>query len=279
MQENITELVDFEKLKKSNDICHKWCRRFKVKKMHYVRFMFNIFKNPEEHADKLPPKYKEQFLKDCKNMFYAAEVENILIDQYNAMVFNIMKKMRISYNDYEDYLTDGLLAIRIAVWQYKTYKIKASFTTYAHRSIFMRIRGRLHKEKLKKITRKNLKINCMSDFDSEEFSFDNLKITKDYSANTENIDSEIDKIIVACSLTDQEAMLLRSFVNRKVDVSIWYINYIKKYINKKLNKPFTKQTVYNQLAIVHEKIFNYLQAKGILPNGYVKPKTRRGDFK
>lgn len=279
MRENIEEIVDFEKLKKSNDTCHKWCKRFKIKKMYYVRFMFNIFKNPEQHVVKLPAKYKLQFLEDCKSMFYAAEVENVLIEQYNAMVFNIMKKMHISCDDYDDFVTDGLMAIRAAVWQYRTYKIKASFTTYVHRSIFMRIRGRLHKEKLKKLTRKNLKINRVSDFESEEFNLENLKVTKDYSANTENINLEIEKIIVGCSLTDQEAMLLRSFVDRKIDVSIWYADYIKKYINKKLNKPFTRQSIYNHLEIVHEKIFSYLQAKGVLPDGYIKPRTRRGDFK
>ena len=151
MRSDINEIVDFEKLKKCNDICFKWSKKFKVKKMYYAKFMWKVFKNPKSFLDRLKPQFHAQFLKDCKNMFYAAEVEEILINQYSAMVVNIMKRMRIQYNNFEDYLNDGYMAIRSAVWQYRTYKIKASFTTYAHRSVFMRIRGILHKQKLKRL--------------------------------------------------------------------------------------------------------------------------------
>lgn len=279
MRTNIAEIVDFEKLKKCNTICYKWCRHFKIKKVHYMRFVCNILKNQQHYAQKLSAKYKDQFAEDCKIMFYALEVENILIEQYNAMVFNIMKRMRISYDRYDDFITDGLMAIRSAVWQYRTYKVKASFTTYAHRAIFMRIRGKLHKERLKQLTKGDLKIKCVSDFENEEFNLENCGMHKDYAINKENIDLEIDNIIVGCNLTDQEAMLLRSFVNRRIDVSMWYIEYRAKYINKQLNKPFSRQSIYNHLEVVHKKVIAYLQSKDILPDGYERPKTRRGDFR
>lgn len=279
IRKDIESVVDFEKLKKCNDICHKWCKHFKIKKLYYMRFIYGIYKNPEEYANKLTKKYRMQFVEDSKTMFYASEIEEILIKQYSTMVYSIMKRMRLDYDKYEDYVTDGFMAIRYATWQYRTYKIKASFTTYVHRAIFMRLRARLHKEKLKKLAKGGFNIRCISDFENEDLKLENCGTHKDYAANTENIDLEIDKIIVGCSLTDQEAMILRSFVNRRIDVSIWYMNYRSKYINKQLNKPLSRQSIYNHLAVVHEKVFSYLQSKGMLPENYAPPKTRRGDFR
>jgi len=279
MRKDIESIVDFERLKKCNTVCYKWCKRFKIKKLHYMRFICSILKDTEQYANKLSAKHRSQFLEDCKTMFYASEVEEILIKQYSSMVYNIMKRMRINYERYDDFITDGFMAIRSAVWQYRTYKVKASFTTYAHRAIFMRLRGKLHKEKLKQLAKNGFKIRCVGDFENEEFKLENCGMHKDYSANMENIDLEIDKIVVGCSLTEQEAMILRSFVNRRLDVSMWYIDYRQKYINKQLNKPLSRQSVYNHLAVVHEKVLYYLQSKGIAPNDYMPPKTRRGDFR
>jgi hypothetical protein len=276
---DIKSVVDFEKLKKCNDLCYSWCKRFKINKLYYIRFVHGIYKNPEEYACKLTGKQKIKFLEDCKTMFYAAEVEEILIKQYSTMVYSIMKKLHLDYDKCEDYVTDGFMAIRYATWQYKTYKIKASFTTFVHKSMFMRLAGRIHKEKVKKIKRKKLQIRCISDFEGDDINLESFNTNKDYSANTENIDLEIDKIIVGCSLTDQEAMILRSFVNRRIDVSMWYIDYRKKYINKQLNKPLSRQSIYNHLETVHEKVLNYLINKNMLPDGYIPPKTRRGDFR
>jgi len=279
MRKDIKSIVDFERLKKCNAICYKWCKHFKIKKIHYMRFIYSILKDANQYANKLTKKCRDKFIEDCKIMFYASEVEEILIKQYSAMVYNIMKRMRINYEKYDDFVTDGFMAIRSAVWQYRTYKIKASFTTYAHRAIFMRLRGKLHKEKLKNLLKGGFNVKCVSDFENKDFNLENCGINKDYSANTENIDLEIDNIVVGCGLTDQEAMILRSFVNRRLDVPMWYIDYRAKYINKQTSKPLSRQSVYNHLAVVHEKVLFYLQSKGITPNDYVPPKTRRGDFR
>ncbi len=278
MRNDIAKLVDFEKLKKCNDICYKWAIRMKVKKPNYARFMWNVIKNPEAFQDRLAAKYRSQFLEDCKTMFYAAEVEEILINQYSAMVINIMKRMRIQYLQYEDHLTDGYMAIRSAVWQYRTYKVKASFTTYAHRAIFMRIRGKLHKERMKKLNN-NVRVACMSDFESEEISLTIMSASKDCAANMEDINQQIVELSKNCSLTEQETMILLSFANRKIDVPTWYEDYRKKYLNTKSNKQLSRQSIYNHLAVVHEKVLFYMQQKGMTPIGYLPPKTRRGDFR
>jgi DNA-directed RNA polymerase specialized sigma24 family protein len=268
MRDDIKKLVDFEKLKKCNDICHKWSERFGIGKRDYMRFMYNIFKNPESVKNQLEVKYRSQFTKDCKVMFYAAEVENALIKQYHAMIFNIMKKFRIDQNDFDEYVTDGFMAIRAATWQYRTYKVKASFTTYAHRAIFMRIKGKLCKEKEKRDRRHNLRISFESDYDEGSFNINNHVNCKQYSDSERELESDIENVIIQNKLNDQEAMMLRSFANHKMDNGRWYDEYRKKYINEKIGLPYSRQAIYNQLEILHKKLLKFFEKNDMLPKNF-----------
>lgn len=276
MHDDIKKLVDFEKLKKCNDICHKWSERFGIGKRDYMRFMYGIFKNPESVKNQLESKYRSQFTKDCKVMFYAAEIEDTLIRQYHAMIFNIMKKFRINQNDFDEYITDGFMAIRAATWQYRTYKVKASFTTYAHRAIFMRIKGKLCKEKEKRDRRHSLKINFESDYEEECFSIDNHINCKQYSDSERDLEADIESVISESKLTDQEAMMLRSFANHKLDTGRWYDEYRKKYINEKIGQPFSRQSIYNQLELLHTKLFKFFRRNDMLPEKFNLSTIKRG---
>jgi DNA-directed RNA polymerase specialized sigma24 family protein len=268
MRDDIKSIVDFEKLKKCNDLCHKWSTRFGIGKREYMRFMYNIFKNPESVKNQLEVKYRSQFTKDCKVMFYAAEVENALIKQYHAMIFNIMKKFRIDQNDFDEYVTDGFMAIRAATWQYRTYKVKASFTTYAHRAIFMRIKGKLCKEKEKRDRRHNLRISFESDYDEGSFNINNHVNCKQYSDSERELESDIENVIIQNKLNDQEAMMLRSFANHKMDNGRWYDEYRKKYINEKIGLPYSRQAIYNQLEVLHKKLLKFFEKNDMLPKNF-----------
>ena len=268
MRDDIKSIVDFEKLKKCNDLCHKWSTRFGIGKREYMRFMYNIFKNPESVKNQLEVKYRSQFTKDCKVMFYAAEVENALIKQYHAMIFNIMKKFRIDQNDFDEYVTDGFMAIRAATWQYRTYKVKASFTTYAHRAIFMRIKGKLCKEKEKRDRRHNLRISFESDYDEGSFNINNHVNCKQYSDSERELESDIENVIIQNKLNDQESMMLRSFANHKMDNGRWYDEYRKKYINEKIGLPYSRQAIYNQLEVLHKKLLKFFEKNDMLPKNF-----------
>ena len=274
MRDDIKKLVDFEKLKKCNDICHKWAARFNVDKRDYMIFMYGIFKKPESVKNRLEVKYRSQFSKDCKVMFYAAEVEEILIKQYHAMIFNIMKKLRIDQNDFDQYITQGFMAIRAATWQYRTYKIEASFTTYAHRSIFMRIKGQLCKEKEKRDRQSNFKISSESDYD-ECFTIDNHYNCKQYSDSHQDLNQDIENVIVESKLTEQEAMMLRGFTNHKINNGRWYDEYRKKYINIQIGRPYSRQSIYNQLEVLHNKLFEFFKTKDMIPKGFDISKIKR----
>ena len=276
MKPDIEKIVDFEKLKRCNDLCFKWSKYFKIKKSHLGRFAIKLSLNPQAFAEKVSKRYKSKFIADCKFMFYASEVENILVEQYSAMVFNIMRRLKIPHHRYEEYVTDGYLAIRSSVWQYRNYKVKASFTTYVHKSIFMRLRGILHKQKLKRLLER---VTFEADMSEKKFNYEMMHLQKDCNDNMENINEQILELSQKCSLTQQETMLLMSFANRRSDVPLWYADYQKKYINKKLNKQYSRQSIHNHLATIHEKVFSFLKNSNDLPLGYVRPTTKRGDLK
>ena len=277
MRKNIKELVDFEKLKKCNDLCFKWSKRMRVVRRDYMKFILGIYRNPESIVDKIKPKYLAEYKKDIQHMFYAQQIENLLAEQYHAMIFNIMQKMRIHPDRFDEFVSDGFLAIRSSTWQYRTHKVKATFTTFVHKAIFMRIKGQLNKLKLKKERRKNFHLYYESNFDSEMFSFNNFSKHIE-TEHTNNFDNEINKIVFNAKLDDREECMLRCFVNRKID-ELWYEEYQKKFINTKTNKPYSRQSIYNQLLAVQNKVAKHMRINSMIDPNFTVPTTHYGDLR
>ncbi len=275
MKSNIEKLVDFQRLKDSNDKCLSWAKKLKIGKNDYVRKMLHVMKNPEIYAEKLKGKQKNKFMEDAKTMFYAFQVENILCEQYAPMVINIMKKFKLTIEKFENIYPNGLMAVRSSVWQYRNHKIKASFTTFAHRAIFMRVLGIIHREKRNRLKIRPI-VSSLSNYDNE---IDINSFPKNYEPEYVNFDKDLNTVIKDSSLTEQEEFMIRAFVNRKVD-ELWYGEYIEKYRNAKLdNRKFSRQTIYNQLLAVQTKIMESLQRKAVLPENFQIPTIHRGDFK
>jgi hypothetical protein len=269
MNPNINELVNFEKLKKCNDLCHKWANRLNIPDRKYLKFIYRSYKNPLIHLKNLEIRYRCQFVKDCKIMFYAAEVEEILIKQYHGMVMKIISSMRVASENFEDFITEGYNGIRSAAWQYRTHKIKASFTTFVFKAIFYRIKGKLHKDRLRRKKNENIKVVLSVDLQNNQEDMEMCFGVKDCAANMDNPMDKVEEIIKKCSLTNQEAMLLRCYVNRKVDAPLWNLEYKKKYLNIKTNKQITKQSVLNHLNTIRGKIYDYMKKSDMLPEWFV----------
>ena len=278
MKKNIKELIDFDKLRECNTICHKWARRLKIARRDYMKIMHGIYKDKESYKSLIEPKYRSQFTKDCEIMFYAPEVEGLMCEQYSAMVVNIItKKFRINNEELvEQFFTDGMMAIRAATWQYRKHESKATFTTFVHRAIMMRIKGAAIKrsEKIKRRTKRAI-VKNFSDY-SEDINFDN--IAKSYTSENCSYEKQICEIIRDTGLSEQEEFVIRSYMNRKVDC-LWYADYVKKYRNEKLNKQFSRQTIYNHLLAVQTKIMKHLKEKNMIDQNFIVPLYRRGDFR
>jgi hypothetical protein len=266
--DNINQIVDFVRLRRCNDLCWKWAQRLGVKQHDYIRFAVRMRNDLEGLKNQLEVRYRCQFVKDCKVMFYAMEVEEILVKQYTAMIFSIYRRLRIPQNEHEELITEGLVAIRNAVWHFRNISgAKASFTTFCYNSIMLRIRGIRIKDYRKRQRRDNLAyMNNSSDM-SEKFSFD--VFPKDYSQNLEefNPSSEIDSILELCKLTEKEIYLIRSFMSRFQCGNFenrpdghWYDNFIQKFPNPRFNTNYSRQGVYNQLVRVQMKIL-YIMKK------------------
>lgn len=263
--DDINQIVDFTRLRRCNDLCWKWTQRLGVKKQHYLRFAVRMRNDLEGLKNQLEVRYRCQFVKDCKVMFYAMEVEEILVKQYTAMIFSIYRRLRIPQNEYEELITEGLVAIRNAAWHFRNISgAKASFTTFCYNSIMLRIRGIRIKDYKKR--QRMGHINNLSDM-SENFSFDIF--SKDYSQNLEefNPSCEIDSILKLCELTEKETHLIRSFMSRFQGGHFedrpdghWYDNFIQKFPNPRFNANYSRQGVYNQLVRVQMKIL-YIMKK------------------
>lgn len=265
MRDNIQELVDFDKLKKCNDIGIKWTARFKLSNRKHVHFMHDLMKDTEKYKKLLPVQYRSQFVKDLKVMFYASSVESILCEQYTFMVLGIIKKFGIIKEDeVEDFFSEGCLAIKFATWHFRTHKSKANFTTFVYHAIFLRIRNKKQKASEKK-ARRTKKFNIYAESDCS--SNIDCMVAKSVYFDEEYQEFTIQDIIKLSKLTEKEEFIINCYVNRNIH-SLWYDEFRKKYKNEQLQKEYSRQSVYMQLIAVQNKIIDFMKNKKLVDNDF-----------
>ena len=261
IKKDISQYVDFEKLRKSNDLVKKWLTRLKAKQNQFMVTVQDMRKNPKKYMDKLEQKYKSSFAKDQKTMYYAAEVENILLEQYYPMVISILKKLKISDYYFDDCLMHGLISVRNSVWQFKSHKFKASFFTFCYKGAYMRIFGRrcklLKKYRAKK--KSNLQIVCETDLCG-------INKDKNYIENTINkfskapeivevsVENDINLLLKECDLNEEELFIITKYINREPRKCGWNEEYRNKY-PKADGSIMSKQGVHNKLMSIQKKIY------------------------
>jgi hypothetical protein len=276
MRDNIKELVDFEKLRECNTLLFKWAKRLNIGKRDFMKTAHGMYKNPESYKKMFEVRFRSQYKKDCAVMFYASSVENTLCEQYSGMVANIItRKFKINDPDFfEDHFNDGLMAIRAAAWQFRRHKVKASFNTFVHRAIFMRIQGALSKKSDKARRRsKYAKVHSFSDYpDTTNFDL----VSKEYSIdNSEVFDKQIADIIQKVGLNEKENFIINSFINRKID-NLWYKEYREKFRNEIQNKPYSRQSIHNQLLAVQIKVLKFLKREQLIEQDFMIKPERTG---
>lgn len=284
MSSDIKKHIDFDRLKRANDLCWKWGQRFNISLHDYTTFIVRLSKKIPEYKQKLEVRYRCQFVKDCKVMFYAAEIEEVMVKQYGAMVIAIMKRLKVPQNEYDELATDGLMAVRTALWNYRNIPgAKASFTTYCYNSIMMRIRGTRSKDYKKKQRREDI-CNIANATDlSEKFDF-NL-FSKKTTVAHEFVDEkkEIDEVLKMCDLNEKEEFLIRSFIcryqgdpNTRQKGIRWYSSFVDKYRNPRKNTKYSRQGVYNQLVRIQMKILTIMKNSERVDPNYQLPLSLKG---
>lgn len=263
-KDNINDYVNFEKLRKSNDLLKKWHTRFKIKKSGFMQFMQNMRKNPQFYINKLEQQYKSAFSKDHKTMFYASEVENILLEQYYPMLINIIKKLHIEECHFDDCLTHGLLSIRNSVWQFRSHERKASFFTFCYNGAYIGILGKKFNLTKKTKIQNNIKTINESDIYNPQQNGNFLQTIICKSSNPHEIyeklfTNDIKTLLKECDLNSQELEIINRYINRYSETGTGrckWLNEYRKQFPKADGKIMSKQAVHQKLARIQRKIWN-----------------------
>jgi hypothetical protein len=256
---NMSYVFDEDRLRRSNQLLVKWLPRFGYVAKEHQRFCAKLQKDHKQMASLLPQNMRSQFAKDCKVMFYAAEVDNSVVQQFIPMVHKILRKMPISEDQYDDHFVEGLMAIRAAVWHFRPHKANAKFATFCHNSISKKInwfRMKAHsKIKRRESKCKVVFANDMASKAAYSHNFD------DYVE--EPMKDLIDRLITACNLSEPERFLIKSFVERdQRKDGVWFDEYRKIY-NKK-----SRQTISIRLKKVQLKIFREMRRRKMISEDF-----------
>lgn len=268
MKSNFKSLVDFKKLRKCNDVCKKWADRSNIGKNDYINFIINLRKNPHFYKDQLEVRFRCQFVKDVKYMFYAFDIENIVVEQFYHSVSSILTNLRITGNQRDELFSVGLYAIRSAVLNFRNHKSNASLFTFVYNGIYQKITGNIFKEKLKTKRRKNFCINESDIFGNkknklnmESMAFE--KINYDESLEHEEAKDCINKLFLESDLTQDEIYLMNQYMRRDIDSPTWNAKYRENF--EKINgKKISKQGVFCKLAKIQRKMWaTYSKIKNV----------------
>lgn len=264
MPEAHQQPVDFKLLQKGNGLLAKWSERLGAKKKEFLRFCFSLQTRLQEHKSSLPKNLVGQFCKDMKVMSYAQQVEEELIKQYTPMVHSIVRKLPIHPEQYDDLITEGLMAVRSAVWYYRQHQKNANFTTFCHCSITKRIKWYRSKQ-YKKQSRRSKKakvLNCCdlpSDFEMERLNSYMVELPDPDMEPTAVI---IDRIIKACEFNEEDLFLIKSYVGREEADECWYKEYNRRFT------PKTRQGVHYQLNSIQRQMLRVMRDMDVVPENF-----------
>jgi hypothetical protein len=262
-KKELEKVVDFARLKKANGLLLKWAVRFDICKNKFVRWVSSLNANAEEHKNKLPINMRSAFVKDCKVMFYASEIQSILVEQYSQMVHQTLSKIRIPQdtNQYDEFYNEGLLAIVYASWSFRQTKSKCSFTTFVFNTINMRLKGNKFKD-YKKAKRRSDKVAIYTEAEKDEnFNLAEMSPVKDSEPEifVEPVNKVVDRLIEVANLDEADAFMLRAYANRKeiVDKTLWHTEFTEKYAHTFMFGRVTKQGLQQRMKRLQKRLWSH----------------------
>ena len=254
---------DFAKLAAANELLWKWGERFGIHNGKFLNFVYKLKQNQNDLIKELKnAKWKQEFKKDCKVMFYAAEIENDLFKQYRPVVGSVVNRFKLkSGQAIENAYDIGVSSLRGAIWRYRFTHVK--FLSYAMTGVMMAVKGYVvHRHYMKDRRAKHVQIFCNSDTDI--MFTDNLlfadKREKDPAETITDI-PEIDENNIAqfAKLTSDENMLLKLHIQRQNYPQSFMAYYLKRH-----KKKISRRSVNDMLQRTRRKIFiNVKQIKGV----------------
>lgn len=253
---NIEDYVDFDRLRKSNQLGYDWSKVFNVHKTRYMNFIQQIKEDPYRYINKLNKDLQAKLKSDLENMFYASEIENLLINQFYNAIFSVFKKLKMRPETYDDFITYGLLALRSSVWMYRLQDTQ--FKTFAYNGIYNRVLGMLSlaaRQKKKKFKRK-LDIMNFSDLSANNISSFEYEKSCSVKVDYENLDVKqlnMEDVIKLSKLSKEDVKLLELYMSRKNGVHGWSKKY-RDYLANKKKIIITKQGVSCRVKVLQQRI-------------------------
>lgn len=259
MKKDFKYLVDFKKLRKCNDVCKKWADRFGIGKNDYINFIINLKKNPYVFKDQLEVRFRCQFVKDIKYMFYAFDIENLVVEQFYHSVSSILTNLKISGNQRDELFSVGLYAIRSAVLNFRNHKSNASLFTFVYNGIYQKITGAIIKEKAKARRRKKICVNesDMPNSKKSKATMDYIAFEKiNYDENFEQDEAKdcVSKLFSESNLTKDEMLLINKYMHRDIDSPSWNAEY-REIFEQNNGRKISKQGVFCKLAKIQRKMW------------------------
>lgn len=239
--------IDYKKLARSNTINLKWRDKLinkirsnykdpKIKllkaSLPAVNFfgMMMFFKNNKKEAAKL---FGPNFLKDYKDMFYAAEIENELIKQYIPAIYSILRNKKINPILFDELINQMICGFREVVWRFNREDLQ--FSTYAITSLknnFCYEISNLTNKKKNKFQRSVLVTDKLKDCFS---SFSGRSTEQDFMDKIP-LSNFMERIINEVKFSKAQKNCLIKFLNKQS-----YIHKTMKQVKEIIKKHITEQ--------------------------------------
>ncbi len=253
--------VNFDCLRNSNCLGHKWAKHFDVSGNRHMSFIIDLKKHPHIYLNRLESLERGEILEDMKEMYYASEVEDFLVSQFYFSILSVLKRFKINKNRYDEFLSQGMLAIRSAVWTYRQNSIK--FSNYVYNGIYQRVLGILSREARQKKKNKRKKIEVLNASDLNHDSrfndvLNNVSKSDDVYNYTDESELDLDNIANRASLNQQEIDLLKFFMMKQDGIHGWNRMY-RSHLVKEHGVIMSKQGVVSKLKSVQKKVLNVVR--------------------
>ena len=268
----INDICDVAKLRRCNDLLWKWFCRSGEKQNKYYSWVIACWQNPERFKKTLTPPMKSAFAKEVKFMFYAAEIEEAVIKQYEKMIPHVLKKLKFQNHDFDDLYQVGMHAIRKCVWHYRNMSVKCGLTTFCFNSIFLRIRGQLSKvSTLKNRREKKFSISFENEMDVNfKLSNSHCRLRKHKEIEFDETPELLKKILQKADFKQDEVYLIELLLKRHdhiptEDDKLWYSKYLSNFAHTFPKNKITREGFRQRLLKLQQKFWFYYRLVQNLP--------------
>jgi hypothetical protein len=253
-------LLDIDQLKAGNDLLYKWIKVFKIPDNKFTVFISDFVANPKKYADTLSESQRLQFLEEYPLMIYPKQIENTMVTQFYPMIVGIVTRLKEQDQDcIDEMMYHGCMAVRNALWKYRTHASNASLFTYIYDGAFLRMRGSRHKYRVTIAKKSENKTTNSTDLfrglNENRGGMDSIADPKSKPIiDTLPDEVDINKIFIEADLNLEEQEMMRLYIDRDMRKKDWSKIFRQNRLMPD-GKLMSRQAVDNRLMIAKYKLW------------------------